>query len=172
MKLDSKDYSSEQIKGAINVFTLIFSAILLFDMLLGVKVSEEKVEHRAYYKQQTGTIKNRSTKTIIGIITNKNEYPLRESSFYNISRIGDLIEIHKSKILGEVIKIRFKNIEYKDSAYSIYMFYYLFPVICITSSVCALIFYKFYRPYFDFFLVLSVILTIYLMISTFTNNIV
>lgn len=170
MKINSEHIPLENIKRKINVFTLIFSSLILFDIILGVQVSKEEIQHKVYLKQRTGTIRSSGTKSVFGIVTNKQEYPLRKAPLYNDSKEGDKILIHKSKLLDQVTKIEFKNIEYTDSAYSLYAFYYLFPFICITSSLCAYFLDKFRSPYFDFFLILSSIMTVYLVLSIFTNS--
>ncbi len=170
MTLNSMDYSLKNFKRIINIFTLVFSAILLLDMLLGVEVSEERVEHRAYYKEEVGTVRDRDFRTVIGIFTEKSEIPFREATLYNILRKGDLVEIQKSQILSEVINIRFNGIDYKEAAYSVYSYYYLFPIICIAGSVGAFFSGKLNKPFYDFFLVFSSIVTVYLLISMVTNN--
>lgn len=172
MKATSEIDSYKHIKRTINVIILIFSTVLLLDILLGVQASEEEIKYRTYEQQRTGSIRSSGTRTVIGIITNKNDYPVRNVSFYNDSRKGDKIFIFKTKILGEVTKIRNKNIEYLDPVYSIYSFYYLLPLICFTSSFYAFILDKFQSLYYDLFLVLSSVITFYLIISIFTRNII
>lgn len=68
MKENSEDSRFENIKRKINVFTLIFSSLLLFDILLGVQVSEEEIKNKTYEQQRTGTIRSTGTRTVIGQI--------------------------------------------------------------------------------------------------------
>jgi len=170
MKVNAEAFQMESIKIKIIYFTLFFSTLLMFDILLGVQLSEEQIEDKAYKELQTGTVKNRGKRTVIGIVTNKSEYPFRNPTFYNEARKGDILLVSKSKIFGEVTKIKYKNIEYENAVFSIYAICYLFPIICFTSSIGGFILYRFKSSHFDFFLVLSSIITIYLIISMVTNN--
>lgn len=172
MNFKSEQSSFPNIRRKLSILNFTFSIILIFDILLGVKISREEINYKPYYKQQTGTVRNRSTRIVIGIITDQNEYPLRKKQLYNTSKEGDEILIYKTKIFEEVTKIKHNDIDYDDSAYSIYAFYYLFPFLCLIISMGTFIMDKFKSPYYNFSVILSTILTIYLLISMITNNIV
>ena len=163
----------DKIKLIFNLFTLFFSLILIIDMLSGVNVTKETLKSNERYTQSTGYLgRGSSSTTILGIKTNKNEYPITNVSLYNNLKKGDNIQTYKTKIFGEVLKIKHKNTIYEDPSYSIYKLYNLFPISCIIFSLFSILAYNYKREYLDFFIILSVILTIYLSISMITNNII
>jgi len=152
---------------------LFFSLILIIDIISGVNVTKETIQSNERYAQSSGYLgRGSSSTTIFGIKTNKSEYPITNVSLYNNSKKGDNMQTYKTKIFGEVLKIKHQNTIYEYPSYSRYKLYNLFPISCLIFSIFSILAYNYKREYFDFFIILSVILTIYLSISMITNSII
>jgi hypothetical protein len=159
------------LKILLNIGTVIFSILLIADILSGFEVSEEIVEHKLNTVRSSGGLRHSRSVSVIGFETNVNTYVLKEPSiFINVGK-GDTIRLYKTKIFGEVGKIEHQRQVYKDAAFTVYALNYLFPVICIISSFGALFFIRSRLPVFDLILMVSVFMTGFIIISMITNNI-
>lgn len=145
----------------------LFSAILLADIGTELNESEEVITYLKSYRQSGRT--GGGGWRVFGFMTNKGQYPCSRELYMAIYE-GDSVTVYKTKFLREATKIRINDIEYRHGTYSIYNWYYLFPIVCIVSTILAFIFRNRNRKKYETCLILSSILTIYLTISIFTNN--
>lgn len=152
---------SNQTKLLALSLSVIFSLVLILDMIIGFDTSNEVITH---FKVQDG-----GRYPVFGIYTDKGEYPSTKNMIGMVST-GDSIQIFRTRILGELTQVRISEKTVRNETYSIYNNLRFFPLVCILSTILALIFRTRNEGTYDTFLIISTLVLIYLTISIFSNN--
>ena len=130
-------------------------------MLVGLDSSYEVVTR---FKIQDG-----GRYPVFGIYTDKGEYPTTKSIIGTVGA-GDSIQIFKTKILGELTHLKISERIVRNETFSVYNYFGFFPIVCILSTLLAIIFRKRNQEKYDTFLIISTLILFYLTISIFSNN--
>lgn len=155
-------------KTVLNITTLLFSLLLIADLIIGIEAYEEKI---VSYKNYTQHSYRGSGTRKFGIITDKDVYPLNSTKLIRDTNEGDTIKIFKTPLLKEVIRIEHKQTIFKDPSYSIYNSFFILPILFILSSfIACYAHFKYNIEHFDIYTLVSGLLFLLSIISMITNN--